>query len=360
MAENEDGSEKTEEPTGKRLSDARGKGQVPMSRELPLWATLATTLVLIISMAPSLAAQLRDSLSTFLEQAAIKPMDQGNIGQILGEIAWLVVKVVGTPMVVLAFVGITATLLQTGGLVTTQALIPKIEKLNPLRGFGRLFSLNAVVEFLKSMAKMAVVGMVIYFALRPMLDQVEHFAGLNVASVLKEFHDLLIGMLKGVVIVLTLIAIADFFYQRWKFFEDMRMTKQEVKEEYKQSEGDPVVKGRIRSLRMQKARQRMMANVPNADVVVTNPTHFAVALKYDAGSMQAPILVAKGADLLAFRIREIAKEHDIPIVENPPLARGIYASVELDQEIPPEHYKAMAEVISYVFRLKRRPLPAGG
>ncbi|WP_207476431.1 flagellar biosynthesis protein FlhB [Arenibaculum pallidiluteum] len=357
MAENEDGSEKTEDPTGKRLSDARGKGQVPMTRELSIWATLAMTLVVLSSLAPTLAGQLQDGLTTFLAQAALKPMDAGSVGRILGELAWLIVKVIGIPTALLAAAGIAATLLQTGGLVSTQALIPKFEKLNPMGGFKRMFSVNSLIEFGKSLAKMAVVGAVIYMALAPMMTQLEHFAGLGMAMVLKESHLLIVDMLNGVVLVLTFIMAADFVYQRWKFFQDLKMTKQEVKEEYKQIEGDPTVKGRIRSLRMQRARQRMMANVPKADVVVTNPTHFAVALKYDPGSMQAPILLAKGADLLAFRIREIAKEHDVPIVENPPLARGIYASVEVEQEIPPEHYKAMAEVISYVFRLKRRELP---
>ncbi len=360
MAESEDGAEKTEDPTGKKLSDARSEGQVPMSRELPTWATLTMTLVVMVSLAPEMAAMMRDGLVAMLAQAAEKPMDSGNVGKILAEVSFLMVKVVAIPMALLAGVGIAATVLQTGGLVSWKMLEPKFSKMNPVSGFTRMFSLNSLVEFAKSIAKMAVVGTVIWFALRPMMDNLEHFAGLDMQRVMEESHLLIIDMLVGVVVVLTLIMVADFFYQRWKFFEDLKMTKQEVKEEYKQAEGDPVVKGRIRSLRMQKARQRMMANVPKADVIVTNPTHFACALKYDPGSMQAPILLAKGADLLAHRIRELARENDIPIVENPPLARALYAAVEVDQEVPPVHYKAMAEVISYVFRLKRRPVQPSG
>lgn len=358
MAEDKDDSEKTEEPTGKRLSDARDKGQLPMSRELALWSTLTMTLVVVTSLAPTIAADTRDGLVGLLAQAGQRPMDAGNVGAILTDLAWLTVKAVGVPMALLAAAGIAATLMQTGGMVSTSALAPRFEKLNPMAGFKRLFSASALVEFAKSVAKMAIVGVVIYQALRPMLDQMEHFAGLGMGRVMAETHELIVDMLVGVVVVLTVIMVADFFYQRWKFYKDLRMSKQEVKDEHKQMEGDPVVKGRIRSLRMQRARRRMMANVPKADVVVTNPTHFACALKYDPGSMQAPILLAKGADLVAFRIRELAKEHGVPVVENPPLARALYAAVEIDQEVPPEHYKAMAEVISYVFRLKRRPIEA--
>jgi flagellar biosynthetic protein FlhB len=197
---------------------------------------------------------------------------------------------------------------------------------------------------------------VIWFVLKPMVYGIEHYAGLPMAQVMAEAQDLTVRMLIRVTGVLTLIAGADYLYQRFSYFKSLRMTKQEVKEEFKQSEGDPTIKGKQRQIRFQRARRRIAAMVPKADVVVTNPTHFAVAMQYDPKAMQAPKVVAKGADVLAHRIREIAREHDIPIVENPPLARALYAAVEEDQEIPSEHYRAVAEVISYVFKLKGKRL----
>jgi flagellar biosynthetic protein FlhB len=191
-----------------------------------------------------------------------------------------------------------------------------------------------------------------------MVYGIEHYAGLPMVQVMAEAQSLTVKMLVRVTAVLTLIAGADFFWQRFSYMKSLRMTKQEVKEEFKQSEGDPAIKGRQRQIRFQRARRRIAAMVPKADVVVTNPTHFAVAMQYDPKTMPAPKVLAKGADVLARRIREIAEEHDIPIVENPPLARALYAAVEEDQEIPPEHYRAVAEVISYVFKLKGKRLGA--
>jgi flagellar biosynthetic protein FlhB len=187
-----------------------------------------------------------------------------------------------------------------------------------------------------------------------MMISVEHYAGMPMELLLNEIQYLVVKLFLWVTIIMFFLAGGDFVYQRYQYAQKMKMSKHDQKEEYKQQEGDPIVKGRLRQLRFDKARKRMMQAVPRADVVVTNPTHFAVALKYDQSAMSAPVVLAKGADAVAAKIREIAKENDIPLVENPPLARALYASVEIDQEIPPEHYKAMAEVISYVFKLKNR------
>jgi flagellar biosynthetic protein FlhB len=198
------------------------------------------------------------------------------------------------------------------------------------------------------------VGAVCYIILKPMMISVEHYAGMPMELLLSEIQYLVVKLFLWVTIIMFFLAGGDLFYQRYQYAQKMKMSKHDQKEEYEQQEGDPIVKGRLRQMRFDKARQRMMQAVPRADVVVTNPTHFAVALKYDQSAMSAPVVLAKGADAVAAKIREIANENDIPIVENPPLARALFASVEIDQEIPPEHYKAMAEVISYVFKLKNR------
>lgn len=212
--------------------------------------------------------------------------------------------------------------------------------------------MRQLLELPKSLIKLILVGSVMAWVLWGRMAEFATLGALDLVGLLAYLHDRVLGMVLMLVIFVTAIAAADWFYQKWDFDQKMKMTKQEVKDEHKQSEGDPMVKSRLRALRMQRSRQRMMQAVPEADVVVTNPTHFAVALKYDMETMNAPVLVAKGADLVAKRIRELADEHEVPIVENPPLARALYAAVELDQEVPQEHYKAVAEVIGYVMRLK--------
>jgi flagellar biosynthesis protein FlhB len=357
MAEDQDDSQKTEDPTQKRLQDARDKGQVPMSREVGSWATMSAILFVIVAFAPGMARDLTASLSGFLGSMHAVPMDAGNVGRVLMEAALLMVGELALPLAALAAVGVAATLFQTGGLISVETMKPDPGKLSPLKGLSRMFSAKGLVEFAKNLVKLFVVGAVIAWVLWPMMGTIEHFAGLDMARVLAEARELTVRMLVAVIIVLTLLAGADLIYQRHAFRKQLMMSRQDLKDEFKQQEGDPTVKARLRQLRMEKARRRMMANVPKSDVVITNPTHFAVALKYDPDTMQAPVVMAKGADLVAQRIRELARENDVPIVENPPLARALYASAEIDEEIPAEHYRAMAEVISYVFKLRNRALP---
>ncbi|HEV7368026.1 flagellar biosynthesis protein FlhB [Arenibaculum sp.] len=357
MSEDQDDSQKTEDPTQKRLQDAREKGQIPMSREIGTWATMSAILLVVVALAPGMVRDLSSALAGYLGQAHAIPMDGGNVGALLVDAALLLVKTLALPMLLLAAVGVVATLIQTGGLVATEQMKPTLSKLSPLKGLTRMVSPKGLVEFAKSVVKLFVVGAVIGWVLWPMMTSLEHYAGLDMALVLGETKELTVRMLIAVVVILTVVAVADVVYQRHAFHKQLMMSRQDLKEEFKQQEGDPAVKARLRQLRMEKARRRMMANVPKSDVVITNPTHFAVALKYEPGTMQAPVVVAKGADLLAHRIRELAREHGVPIVENPPLARALHASVEIDEEIPAEHYRAMAEVISYVFKLKNRRLP---
>ena len=240
---------------------------------------------------------------------------------------------------------------------SAESITPKLEKLNPLTGLKRIFSLSSSVEMGKNLVKLAIIGTMVVWLLRPELLRIDQLVGLDLMDALAEIQDQTLKLLIGVLAVMAVLAAADVFYQRFTYMKKMRMSKQDVKEEYKQSEGDPMVKMWLRQIRFERTRRRMMAAVPKATVVVTNPTHYAVALLYEPESMAAPKLVAKGADLIAKCIRELAEEHKVPIVENPPVARALFATVEVDQVVPPEHYKVVAEIISFVFKLKRKVLP---
>nr|NIR60380.1 flagellar biosynthesis protein FlhB [Gammaproteobacteria bacterium] len=239
------------------------------------------------------------------------------------------------------------------GLVfSTEPIAPKLEKLSLAKGLKRLFSSRSLVEFLKGLAKISIVTAVVVLLLWPEQEVIPNVTAMTAAQFVGMLQGLAVRILVAVLAVMTVIAVLDFLYQKHQHLKRLRMSKQELKEEFKQTEGDPMIKARLRQIRMERARRRMMAAVPEADVVVTNPTHYAVALKYDPQMTEAPVLTAKGIDSIALRMREVAEQHDVPIVENPPLSRALYDNVELDQEIPPEHYRAVAEVIGYVMRLK--------
>jgi flagellar biosynthetic protein FlhB len=292
-------------------------------------------------------------LQGFLAQA-----DSIRIGTVDGYTKFLtntfmsIAMVMAVPFAMFVAVALAATIMQTGFTFSTQKLGFNFERLNPLSGLGRMFSQQALVDLVKNIIKLAVVGGVAFVFVYPKFKSIQTIPLLETPAILAFLHSLIVRLIMAIAVIMAIIAGGDYFYQRFAFMKKLRMTKQEVKDEQKQTEGDPMVKARLRSLRMQRARQRMMAAVPKADVVITNPTHYACALKYDQGSMNAPTLVAKGQDFVALRIRQIANENNVPIVENPPLARALYATVDIDKEIPPQHYKAVAEVISYVFRLK--------
>jgi len=243
---------------------------------------------------------------------------------------------------------------QNKPVITFEKMQPKLEKVSPLKGLKRMFSIQTVVEFAKNLLKLLIVAAVVIFLVWPERARLEQITTYEMAGVVRLLGALISRMLIGVVSILAVIAGADVLFQRFQHHKKQRMTKQEVKDEHKQTEGDPAVKARLRQIRMDRARKRMMAAVPDADVVITNPTHFAVALKYKAEVMEAPKVVAKGLDKMAQRIRELADENDVPIVENPPLARALYATVDVDDQIPPEHYKAVAEIIGYILRLRNK------
>lgn len=352
MAEEADDSQKTEEPSWRKLDEARRKGQVPQSREVASWFSLIGMAASLLVAAPYLAAALRRFMLRFIEQSGTLDLDRGPYGSAILDALRDLAPAALLPLAIMMAVGLAGPLLQTGLLFAPEKLAFELEHISPMKGFQRIFSVRAVVEFVKGILKIAVIGAVAAYLLHPELARLPLLPSLGAAALGSEIESLSLRLVVGVTAVLTAIAIADYVYQRMSFMRSMRMSKQELKDEYKETEGDPFIKGKLRQIRTQRARKRMMAAVPKASVVITNPTHFAVALQYEMASAGAPRVVAKGADLIAARIRELARQHNVPVVENPPVARALYAAVEIDQEIPPEHYKAVAEIISYVLRLK--------
>ncbi|WP_419902525.1 flagellar biosynthesis protein FlhB [Kiloniella sp.] len=347
-----DESQKTEEPTAKKLADAREKGDVPKSQELNSWFSFFGFLIGVSFFAVWISRGLSGSLSVFIERPDLIRLESGHINEavvgLLSDIGVLFI----TPALILIAFAIASGLMQHGFLISYQSLVPKLDKISPLSGMKRLFSIQSVMNFVKGMAKLLIMGGIIGFVIWPKRTIVPQLSELTVQQIMLTLLDWTTLILVAVVAVMAIIAGLDYLFQYFQYIKKLKMSKQEVKDEMKQSEGDPMVKGRLRQLRLEKARQRMMASVPNADVVITNPTHFAVALEYNGMMMEAPKLTAKGVDAVAFRIRKVAEENNVTIMENPPLARALYAGVEIDQEIPPEHYKAVAEVISYIMKLK--------
>lgn len=357
MSEEQDESSKTEEPTQKKLEDAKKKGQVAISREVGHWISILSATLVVGVFAPLSASILGRSLYPYIEKPHDIALGGSGIGGALLDTILQVGLAMALPMLALMLAGVAGNLIQTGFIVSGEQMKLDLNKLSPLKGFKRLFGMKSLVEFIKGIFKLALVGVVATMLVLPLFSELENFVGIEPLALLKNVQNNTLKLMGGVFAVMTVIAGADLLFQRLQHIKQMRMTKQEVKDEYKQSEGDPMVKARLRQLRMDKSKKRMMSQVPSASVVITNPTHYAVALKYEKGEIGAPIVVAKGMDAVALRIREIAKENEVPIVENPPLARALFAAVEVDQEIPAEHYKAVAEVIAYIFGLKKGSSP---
>ncbi len=352
MAENENGQEKTEDPTQKRLEDARKKGQTARSREL---ATLIVTLlsaIVLLALGPWMNARLLDDFGAGLALPRELIFDpQAAVGFFLDTLVHAVLTI--TPLLgALVAAAVIGNLLLGGWNFTWQALQPKWEKIDPIKGTKRIFAVRGLVELIKALLKVVLVAgaaaALIYLWRGDILAL--GLADLRVA--LAEAGELLAWFFIFAAGALVVVAAIDVPYQIWEHRRQLRMTHQEVKEERKQTEGSPEVKTRIRQVQMAMAQKRMMAEVPKADVVVTNPTHFAVALRYDQDTMDAPRVVAKGQDELAARIREIAREHGVPLLASPPLARALYFSTRVDQEIPPGLYEAVARVLAYLYRVE--------
>ncbi len=360
MAEDsQDQSQKTEDPTEKKLQDSRDKGQVASSREVNHWFIILGSTISIMALAPMVMVDTKALLLKFIEQPHAIVLDQATFPKVVGDAGMGAIMAVLPVLLLLMMAAFAAGIVQNGFIFSTEQITPKLEKISPKAGFKRLFSVKSVVEFLKGIAKLAIVASVCVGVLWPHFAGFERMPTMEITDSVNVMHGLTIRLMVGVLSIVSLIALLDFLFQRAQHTKQMMMSRQDIKDEMKQSEGDPQIRGRLRQIRRERAQRRMMQSVPQASVVITNPTHFAVALKYDMGDMNAPSLVAKGADHVAAKIREIAEEHDIPIVESPPLARALFAGVEIGEEIPTEHYKAVAEIIGYVLRLKGKlPGPA--
>lgn len=348
----EDDSEKTEEPSHKKLEDARDKGQVPSSKEVNHWIIFLAATVFLLGLAPPLAQDISRSMLTFLERPHEFSVTMQTAPIIIGDALGALGIAIAPTAALFLVAALGAGLLQNGFLFSTESITPKLEKISLIAGVKRMFSLKSLAEFGKGILKLIIVGAIAASVIMPEMLAIETISGMHAAALIERLADVAARLVMAVLAIMTLIASVDYLYQKWEHIKKLRMSRQDMKEEYKQTEGDPIIKQRLRQIRADRSRKRMIAEVPKADVVITNPTHFAVALKYDQTGMNAPIVLAKGVDKAAFRIREVAEEHGIPIVENPPLARGLYASVGIDEEIDEEHYRAVAEVINYVWKLK--------
>lgn len=352
MSSDEDKSSKTEQPTQKKLDDAKKKGQVAKSQEVNHFFILMAFGLLLGFFGPAVATDIKNAVVPFVAKPHQIPAAPDGMGDLIYEAVIDVLWALSLPMILTMFFGLLANFIQIGPLLSAEQLKPKPEKISLIKGAQRLFSLKSLVEFAKGIAKLSIVTLAVVLVMYPYRDELTNLAGISMPQMMEMLQWMAVKVIVAVLSVLIIIAVLDFAFQKFKHTEDMMMSKKEVKDEQKQTEGDPQVKQKMKQLRQEKSRKRMMAEVPDATAVVANPTHFAVALKYVQAEMNAPRVVAKGQDLIAYRIKEVARENDIPIVENPPLARALYDTVELDQEIPPEHYKAVAQVISYVMRLR--------
>ena len=353
MADDQDPESKTEEPSAKKLSDARAKGDVVKSADIPQLASLAGAVSVILLAGGWLTRDLAAALVPFISQAGTIDLSSGGAMIVMKRALFAALPPLLLVMVVTGFAGAAAHIAQTGFMLTPEKIKPDFNKLDLIKGLGRLFGIDGLVQFLKSALKFLVTGLIAWIVLKPHVGEVRNLVGMDPVLLLPEAMKLSKSLLLAVILFLAAMAAFDYFWQRQRFMNRMRMTLQEVKEEYKQSDGDPHIKGKRRQIQMQRSRQRMMQQVPKATVVVMNPTHYAVALKYEAGETPAPLCVAKGVDELALKIRAIAEEHGVPVLEDPPLARALYASVEVDEEIPVEHFEAVAKVISFILNGKK-------
>ncbi len=352
--EEEDEASKTEDPSERKIEKAKEEGDTAVSQDAKSFIMFIGMLFVVWLILPLMMKWFYQYALKFIENPESIPTDPMHFQRLLISSSLALLKIMAIPFAVFMIFGIIASISQTGFIYAPKKLEPNWNKLNIFAALPNFINMKKVVESLKGIIKISVITFVAILVVRPYLEKVNLMPSMGTIAILSFIHKIVLLLIFTVVIAVFIIAVADYVYQRYTHLKKLRMTKQEVKDEYKQMEGDPMVKSRIRQIRMERARHRMMENVPKADVVIVNPTHYAVALEYKMEQMDAPVVLAKGLDHLALRIREIAEENEIPVVENPPLARALFASVEIDQAIPPEHFKAVAEVIGYVMQLKNQ------
>lgn len=352
MAE-QDGQEKTEAPTERKREKAREEGQVAFSKELPSAALLGAATLTLMMMGRSLLTASQSMFADIFRE----PIRSELNGNVLYDLLYTALSTILWPLVPLAIllllIGMFSSILQVGLRFTLKPLVPKFSKLSPLQGIKRIFGTQGLVELLKSLAKLILIGFIGFVTFEQEMAQINSLSIHTPEQIIFYNFSVIVEVTGRMVLALIALAIFDFIYQRWHFEQQLKMTKQEVKEESKQSEGDPMLKSRIRQIQREMSNARMMQEVPKADAIVVNPTHYAVALKYDRETMNAPQVVAKGVDYMALRIKKVAGEHRVPVLERPQLARDLYAGVEIGQVIPERFFKAVAEILAYVYRLRK-------
>ncbi|MDR2356607.1 MAG: flagellar biosynthesis protein FlhB [Oscillospiraceae bacterium] len=349
--------EKTEKATPKKRRDARERGQVLKSAEVNTAFGCIVMFTLLLLLWPSLTERMTSLYTEFLSAPAVLPpggevtnaVFSGALRRALMSLGRIMLPILGTALAA----GVVINVLQIGFLFTTKTLSPKLDRISPIKGFSRVFSIRTLTELVKSVLKVALLGYVAYTSYRGLLEEFPNYIGRDIRNLFLSTMNTAFVIALKMAAAFALIAAGDYLFQWWKFEKDMRMTKQEVKDEYKMTEGDPQIKSKIRQKQRQMSAMRMMSQVPTADVVITNPTHYAVALKYEDGVSDAPAVVAKGKDFLAMKIRETAAEHGVELVENKTLARALYEGCELGDLIPPEFYQVVADILVYVYRKKR-------
>ena len=352
MADNNK-DQKTEEPTSKRVTDTEKKGNFAHSKEINSSFILLAALLGFMILGEQSTRNVMGSWTDMFAESWALQLTPEELYKVTANAMQAFVKIVGPFLIIIMLAGVMSNLFQIGGLrFSSHPLVPKFNKLNPLAGFGRIFSKNSVMELFKSLFKVGIISVISYYVIKSHWKEIPPLMGFGVGQVLSFMGFVALEIIFNVLLVMIFLSLLDFTFQKFTYLENLRMTKQEVKEERKESDGNPQVKQRIRTVQMQMARKRMMSAVPEADVIVTNPTHISIAIKYDTENFAAPLVVAKGVGPIAMRIREIAKENGIPLVEDKPLARTLNKTVEVGQMIPASLYKAVAEILAYVYKLK--------
>ncbi len=346
--------QKTEEPTSKRITDTEEKGNFAHSREINSSFILLAALLGFMIMGEQSTRQVMSSWNGMFAESWTLKLTTQELFKVTVNSMQAFLKIIGPFLILVMLAGLLSNIVQIGGLrFSSHPLIPKFNKLNPLTGFGRIFSKNSLMELFKSLFKVGIISVISYFVIKSHWKEIPPLMGLGVGQILSFMGFVSLKIIFNVLLVMIFLSLIDYAFQKFTYLENLRMTKQEVKEERKETDGNPQIKQRIRTVQMEMARKRMMAAVPEADVIVTNPTHISVAIKYDMENFAAPVVVAKGVGPIAMKIREIAKENDIPLVEDKPLARALNKTVEVGQMIPASLYKAVAEILAYVYKLKQ-------
>lgn len=347
-------SDKTEKPSAKKKTDERKKGNIAKSKEVVNAVTFAGVIFVVAGLSDFIISELKGLLEFFFTIGMVSTLNEQTVQPIMMKGMMTLFKSFLPIGFIVMALGIIGNIIQSGFVLSTEVLKPKLDKLNPVNGFKNMFSAKALGTLLKSLAVIIFLGFIGFSFIKNNYFSIINTGNTYLPYLFPSIRQILVSLMKNIMMGLIVIGSVDFTYQMYAHNKQMKMTKQEVKEEYKQVEGDPLVKGQIKQKQRQMASQRMMDAVPTATVILTNPTHLSIALRYEKGVDSAPVVVAKGADLVAMRIREIAKEHDVPIIENKPLARLIYKQVEINQEIPVDMYEMVAEVLRIVYKMKNK------